>query len=463
MNLITRLRVWFRRWRRKRASKRQKAPLREFVYLDEVSVYSLNASRLGSIAAEFTEKQTASLQSEIGGSLDAGASGIVKAGANSRLSAGQTQESQVVRRSIVQTTFKELYELELDSLAMRPIPEDLEPPRVDSLDDLKAATRTLGTDGWIVDPAKLARGQLLEAEVQLEAEDIFQFNEVVSTVLEIVQDDPEMFGIDLDERFGQVRSINRVLEKLLVGLVPVQGYATDYRVVKLGERELIVHYRLLNQLTSTDSLTTYPLYVVGVAEQSLFWKDIRRVLFSGARFRVLCRMAQDGPQDSWTPVKLAHVLGSVAPELAAKIDGLGSGALATMSGSNKADRSTERKQLLIRDALTAYAMFLADHYGFSLTAQDLPEVDLLSEQHCTSSDTLTESRKAFGAITSFLHDRFDFPREPVIAAQYRWDALEEVGLPWSGQVMTPPLSNGTPSPTTSQGRFLDSEFVAIYW
>lgn len=449
MNLVTRLRVWFRQWRRKRASKRQKAPLREFVYLDEVSVYSLNASRLGSIAAEFTEKQTASLQSEIGGSLDAGASGVVKAGVNSRLTAGQTQESQVVRRSIVQTTFKELYELELDSLAMRPIPEDLEPPKVDSLEDLKAATKTLGTDGWIVDPAKLARGQLLEAEVQLEVEDIFQFNEVVSTVLEIVQDDPEMFGIDLDERFGQVRSINCILEKLLVGLVPIQGYATDYRVVKLGKREWIVHCGLLNQLTSTDSLTIYPLYVVGVAEESLFWKDIRRVLFSGARFRVLCRMAQDGLQESWTPVKLAHVLGPVAPELAAKIDGLGSGALAAMSGPNKPDRSTERKQLLIRDALTAYAMSLADHYDFSLTAQDLPEVDLLSEQHCTSSDSLTGSRKAFSAITSLLHDHFDFPQEPVIAAQYRWDALEEAGLTLSGQVMPPLLPNGTSSPAPS--------------
>ena len=71
MNLIIRLRVWFRQWRRKRASKGQKTPLREFVYLDEVSVYSLNASRLGSIAAEFTETQTVSLRDEIGSSLGA--------------------------------------------------------------------------------------------------------------------------------------------------------------------------------------------------------------------------------------------------------------------------------------------------------------------------------------------------------------------------------------------------------
>ena len=106
MNLITRPRIWFRRRRLKRAAKKQQvAPLREFVYLDEVSVYSLNASRLGSIAAEFSETRSSSLQSEVGSSIGAGAEGVAKAGVNSRLLAGQARESQVVRTAIVQTVF----------------------------------------------------------------------------------------------------------------------------------------------------------------------------------------------------------------------------------------------------------------------------------------------------------------------------------------------------------------------
>jgi hypothetical protein len=47
----------FRQWRRRWAAKNEKGMLREFVYLDEVSVYSLIASRLGPIAAEFTDTQ----------------------------------------------------------------------------------------------------------------------------------------------------------------------------------------------------------------------------------------------------------------------------------------------------------------------------------------------------------------------------------------------------------------------
>jgi hypothetical protein len=464
MNLIIRLQVWFRQWRRKRASKGQKTPLREFVYLDEVSVYSLNASRLGSIAAEFTETQTVSLQDEIGSSLGASL-GAAKAEVSSRALTSQTHGSQVLRRSIVQTTFKEFYELEVeqDSLVMRPISEDLKPPEIDSLEDLKAAAKTLETDGWIVDPAKLARGQLLEAEVQLEAEDIFQFNAVVSAVLEIVQDDPETFGLDRNEQFDQVSSVNRILEKLLVGLVPVRGCAVDYEVVKLEKREWIVHRKLLNQLANTDLLTTRPLYVVGVAEQSLFWKDIRRVLFSGARFRVLCRMAQGGIQESWTPVKLSHVLRSVAPDLANRIEALGSGALAAMTEASKPDGSTERKQQRMREALVAYGTQLAAHYDHSITAKELAEVGLPSEHHCLSFGSLEEKRKAFNAITKHLVDRFGLPQEPDIAAQYRGAALYDAGLLFSGQVVPLVTSDDVPSSAPEKERFLDSEFVAIYW
>jgi hypothetical protein len=464
MNLITLLRVWYRRWRRKRASKKQKAPLREFVYLDEVSVYSLMASRLGPIASEFTETETVSLQDENGSSIGV-SSAIAKAEVSSRALTSQTHGSQVLRRSTVQTTFKELYELEaeLDSLAMRPISEDVKPPEVYTLENLKAKGEELENDGWIVDPAKLARGQLLEVDVQLEAEAIFQFNAVISAVLEIVQDDPDTFGLDRNEQFDQVSSVNRILEKLLVSLVPIRGYAADYQVVELEGREWIVHCSLLNQGATTGSLTIYPLYVVGVAEHSLFWRDIRRVLFSDARFRVLCRVAQGGLQNSWSPVKLAHVLRSVAPDLADRIDTLGSGALAALVETSKPDRSTERKQQVMREALVAYAKALAGHYGHSISMRELTEVGLPSEQHCMSFGSLEEKRKAFDPITEHLVDRFDLPQEPVIAAQCRGTALIDSGLLLPEWVMPPVASDDVPSPASSQERILDSEFVATYW
>lgn len=299
-------------------------------------------------------------------------------------------------------------------------------------------------------------------EVQLEAEAIFQLHAVVSAVREFIEDDPEMFGLSLDEGFARARSLNRILEKLLVGLVPVRGRAADYEVVELGERECLVHRRLLDQVAGTDRLAIHPLSVVGVAEQSLFWKDIRRVLFTGARFRVLCRMAQDGLQASWTPVKLTNVLRSVEPGLADQIDALGSGALAAMAGASKPDGRRQRKQQLMHEALVNYATSFADHYDRSITTQELAEVGLPAEQHCMSFGNLEEKRKAFDPITEYLVNRFDLPQEPDVAAQYRGDALMNVGLLLPERVM-PLVTSDDVSSSAPQERFLDSEFVAIYW
>ena len=449
--LINGLRGWLRRLRRKQASKRQTASLREFVYLDEISVYSLIASRLGPNATEFTETETASLKVEVpssfGGGVDIG--------------------SQVLRKSIVQTTFKELYELEMASFIIRPIEDHLKVPEIDNLTDLMAIAEPLKANGWMVDPEDLFRGQLLEVEVQLEAANIFLVSAVISAFLEIFEEDSEIFGLDLN-KLAQGKSIGRILEKILVGLVPIRGYAMDYEVVEFEEKEWIVHHKLLNELPETELLSRRPLYVVGVAEQSLFWKDVRRILFSKARFRVLCRLAQDGIQNSWTPVKLAHVLDLVVPGLGNQIDSLWSVVLKSMGKARKTNQSKDRKKQLMHDALVCYATLLAEHYGHTIAIQDLSEAGLLSEKQCNSYDSIKEKRKAFDEIATFLLDRFSLEWEPLTVAHYRAVALVDADLDFTEQSLSPAASPDIPStdapPAKSfDERFLDSEFVAIYW
>lgn len=423
-----------------------KASLREFVYLDEVSVFSLLASRTGPIATEFTNTETTSLKAEVPSSI------------GSSVEIG----SQVLRKSIIQTTFKDLYELERGSFAIRPIAEKLKSPKIDNVNDLMAMRETLTTDGWIVDPEKLVRGQLFEVEVQLEAENIFRVRAVISAVLEIIEENPGMFGITPDSNIDMVKSFGRILEKLLVGLVPVSGYATDYEVVGVEGKEWIVHRKLLNELPETELPPRRPLYVVGVAEQSLFWKDVRRILFSKARFRVLCRLAEDGIQDSWRPVKLAHVLDLVVPGLGNQIDTLGSGVLASIIKASKTDPSTDRKRQM-HDALVGYATLLANRHGHSITAQNLYEAGFPSEQQCNSFGSQKERREAFDAIATFVHNQFGLKRDPDIVAQYRAVALTDAGMDFSGQSISLVASKDVPPATSSEEHFLDSEFVAIYW
>lgn len=443
MKFITRFKVWLRRKRRDRAARRRTAALREFVYLDEVSVFSLLASRLGPIATEFTENQRASLKAEV-------------AGIGSSVEAG----SQVLRKSIVQTSFKDLYELESKSLVLRPLDHKTKLPKIDNIRHAISSKEVLIADGWIIDPENLTRGNLIEAEVQLEASDIFRVSSVLSTILEIIDENPEMFGVE-GPNLTQGKAAGRVLDKLLVGLVPISGVAIDYQTVAVDDKEWIVHRKLLASLADAESLSTYPLHVVGVAEQSLFWKDVRRVLFSNARFRVLCRLAQDALTHSWTPVKLANILDLVKPGLGDQIDTLGSVVLASMVNASSTDQTADRREL-VRKALIRYAVLLGEHYKEQVTVNDLTAAGLLSDERCDDFDTFEARRNAFNDIFTFMKQRINVNFEPLIVAQYRMIALLEAGLDPMGKPLPATTSVAIP-PTSAEKKFLDCEFVAIYW
>ena len=101
-----------------------------------------------------------------------------------------------------------------------------------------------------------------------------------------------MFGRD-EEEIAELSNISGIIEEPLIGLILLRGRAIDYPVVAFDpsdDGKLIVHNKLLESLEDTSGLTTQPLFVVGVAEESLFWKDIRRVLFAGTMWaRFGCR------------------------------------------------------------------------------------------------------------------------------------------------------------------------------
>ncbi len=236
MSLRARLSRWRRRRRRdKAAAESADAPLREFVYLDDVSVYSLTASRLGSIATEFTDTETSTLGGEVESSLE-GFGGFAKGSVRANSSSSREQSSQVLRKSIIQTAFKDMYDREADRLAIASPRTPL--PDVGELSDLE---KLAVAGDWVVRPETLERGRLIELEVELEAEAVFRVNAVVSAFLEIVQEDLKVFGVSGPVGITEARAMSRVLDKLLTGLVPLRGRAVDFVLVEVGERELVVH------------------------------------------------------------------------------------------------------------------------------------------------------------------------------------------------------------------------------
>lgn len=457
--------AWRRRRRRKKAARGQEGkPLREFVYLDEVSVYSLLASRLGPVAAELTETESSSLLAEATGGAEVAAPGVGKAKLGSRLQTTETRGLQVVRKAIIQAQFKELIELETEHLVLSPPGLDTDPPKVASADDLLKAMDNGELDGWAIDPQRLERGLLLELEVELDAEAIFRVSAILSNMLEILEENPELIGADSRQGVLQAMTASRILDRLLVGLVPLRGRAVRFQAVTLGEREVLVHNALLDQLTTGEGgFSSTPVFLVGVAEERLFWRDLRTVLFARSRFTAMVRLGRDGLQDQWTPVKLADVLKDVVPQLGDLVDDAGAGLLDTMAQGGAAQSAEDTlKREALRNALVLYAVKISAGAETPASESDLEEAGLLSISDEEIS-TLEGRRKAFQAVTDHVVNATGAPLDKTAAAEERERALQHAGLYPDGTLAEVPQAPVARGDGRDRDRFLDAEVVAIYW
>ena len=321
MSIASRLSNWFRHRKDRGLIEDAYRGRREFVYLDEVSVLSILASRTGRIATESTESQTSSRSSEVKGSLGVGLGGT-KANLGTKEQSSQSEASQVSRKAIIQSSFKDLYDIEHSALALRPASMD-HLPNVDSILDVERLLGSTEATGLLVDPSTLHRGELLEVEVDLEADPIFRMATIITTFVGLMEDNEGLFRDAVPAQLPEIRSVARLLDNLLAGLVPIRGLLVDYKWIRLCGRDVLIHQALLRQMPAEVRCHAYPAFLVGVAQSDLFWKDIRRVLFSQARYTVFCRLATDGLADRWSPIKMADVFSGITSNFDEMIRGLG--------------------------------------------------------------------------------------------------------------------------------------------
>jgi hypothetical protein len=458
MSIGSRFRNWRTKRRRKRAARRGgKGSLREFVYLDEVSVYSLIASRKGAVPSEISESESALLRSETTAQAGANA-GVAKGEVSSSLEAQQSSSTQVVRKALVQSTFKELFDLERPNLPLRVDPLSGSPPSLKDASALLDHART-ASSVWATAAQELRRGTLLEFDVELEAEGIFRMNAIMNAFFEIVDENPKLLGSASLPNLVDSYMTNQLLERLLVGLVPIRGRVVDYRSVTIDSTEVIVHRTVLDGM-SGSGLTVRPLYVVGVTERDLFWRDIRRVLFSHSRYSVLCRLGRDGPQSSWTPVKLVDVLKEVSSDLGSSIQEIG-GYLDRQHGLGSTGASDDQnRDAAMQKALIVYANDIVRQYGHELSDDDPGALGL---SHNGTYETREGRRAAFAELTMRLGAQFDFQAEPLVAAQLREAALDAAGFDLEGNLPDQVQVAEQAESPSQDPRYLDSNIVAIYW
>jgi len=459
MNILKWIKQKQRQNKRKRALRQVDNQLREFVYLDEVSVYSLIASRLGSIATEFTEIETKSLQEDASGSIDADA-GVLKGRGSLGVSRARSNSSHILRKSIIQSQFKELYDIEKKARAICPLGQEGSLPKIENLADIPKLYKDEPDQTWIINEKDLQRGSLIELEVELAAEATFRFRTLFSSLIDMVEEYPNAYGVNTMADLEQVRVINQLLEKLLVGLVPLQGFVKNFSAVEIDQQNWIVH----NNLLEFDHDTTkHPLFMVGVADQSLFWKDLRRILFSDASYTMFCRIASDGIKDSWEPIKLIQVIKAVLPNEGENFESIINNALLQLEKNIPKNKGGNIYTQKMKNALSIYSTYLSEQHDLRISDEQKSNVVKIIDGYGEFINTQEERRNAFKEFEDYFIDKFKLDLDAQELAELRENACQEVGLFNFGEQSNNEIKLTNGEEKKDHNRYIDTEPIAIYW
>lgn len=446
------LRSWWssRKWRKRLESASsaiaESQPLREFVYLDAVSLNSLLVSQKDTIPQEVSEAMTQAAETELRSSASADAV-VAKGEFATRYQTTNSNNVQTSRKAIVQTLFKEFRELPLDFK----LTEVNAPSPLASLDSLASAA----DQGSAWRASDVRRGDLVEIDVTLAVDPVFKLGSMMSEWTGMAADWPDMFSAHGALGFLRgVQPIMKVLDRFLAGLIPIKATAVSHVVVEYHDHEYVVRSEAVEGL----DLPALPLRIVGVTEHLGYWKDIRRVLFSEGRFTMLCRIARDGIHASWTPVKLADLFSDVAPGLVDQINSIEfSGDVQTGSASPQGSA--------LAIALTAYRQLLIGEADASEPHNADAQLAQIVLSH-GDDVSATSQRAAFDAVKSRVLETLHIdPPSPDEDLDARQKARESAGLPLfpAMALVAPSRTTGRALETDPQERLLDVEVVAIYW
>ena len=428
------------------------SPLREFVYLDAVSLHSLLVSQNSTIPENVSEAITRAEEAELRSSLTADAL-VGKGEIAARYQTSNSNNVQSSRKAIIQTLFKELRDLPLDFKLAAP-EEDPSPAK--DVDALVAA----GQSEPIRKTADFVRGDLVEIEVTLSVDPVFKLGAMMTEWTAMADDYPGMFGSSGVLGFlREAQPIMKVLDRFLAGLIPIRATATKHVVIEVQGQEYIVHQSFVEGL----GLKSRPLQVVGVTERLGYWRDLRRVLFSGARFTMLCRVARDGIHTKWTPVKLADLFSEVAPGFADQINAIKS-PIAADTGFVSPESI---HQVALSAALIEYKNELVVEGDTAWTSEVDAEFSALVKRLQGGSVSASAQRLAFDEVRAFIVERLDVEPDDSdgdLAARQRartkasLELFPSLIVDFSAETTKP--TKGKPS---EEDRLLDVEVIAIYW
>lgn len=271
-------------WLHRRLTKEQFDEVREFIYLDEISVRSLLASTgEGGIRTETVEQNVRTTRKQRGGSttISAGPAKVSGKGGSER----EVQTSVEERRNfnLTQSKFTQLHNSDAvnTKLALDQVPDDSTENEFDPLPT-----------------AELGRGDIIELRVNISANLLFRLYQVIEYIGEPLES-------ELDR---EIKENLRLIDLSLGNSIPIVGTAIDYQVV---EEDGVRSVRLASNIDADTVDNVCDLKITTLLNIDDLWTDPIHTLFNDDVFVVYCRV-EDDDIDAWHPLKITRAIGSLS-------------------------------------------------------------------------------------------------------------------------------------------------------
>ena len=405
--------------------------LREFIYLDEVSLQSLLVSLHGELTEKKSITDSTSNTRNVSGNIDTNNLAPLKLGFTAQYQSGKSSATQTETKATVQSWFRELYETP-NILGVQPL-ED-------------------GDQDIIVKSSALQRGTLAELQVVLATDPYFNVVTSISEFFKLSENISELNG------YSEIKWQIELLQQLLAGLIPIKAEILNYRALKTGDDTYLVHE---DKVTGV-STSKIKVNLVGVTELSAYWKDIRRVLFSNQEFRVLCRISRPGLVQDWNPIKLLDLFGNVFPQkeihnVKEMLKLLSYNVDAASTAETDNDASSK-----MRLALEEYIKSSCKHAGGEIGSDEIKGIieEVLKGNFDEGSmgDRKVLYEKVDGELASL---KIDVP--PDIRVTLREGSSEKAGLSHKLFTSAPSEVKKVEEKSVAEELFIEAEIIAIYW
>ncbi len=237
----------------------------------------------------------------------------------------------------------------------------------------------------------------------------------------------------------------------------------DFHAMRIGDRDILAHSYVKEGLGEKYAKEFTPVFVTGMAQQGLFWKDIRQILFSKSQYSVFCRLATEGLKVDWQPVKVVDLFEGIIPDFKDAMNSASEMARQVMKGEVDIETTGQNQDVHVGIALVReYIQGLEEFHG-RRASQDLVENRVIpvvppGNWHLS----VTERRTVLNEVTRLVEEEFGMETPGETRLSLRSRVFNDTEL--AGVTSTTTFSRAMePAKDGQPERFLDTEIVAMYW